>query len=278
MSAAAPDRAGDDADICARTLRDLDHDRFIANLFAPQPARRRLNALFAFAGELAAVPARVHEPMLGQMRLQWWREAVDGLARGARTGHPVADELGHAVAASRLEGARLTAMVDARERELSGVPMASLAELERHFGATVAAPLACACRVLGGEADGAACHAGIALGLAALLTAEGRSRNATLLPADLMGVHGLSAEVVIAGDRRAAAFTGDLVANARDRLGRARDALAAAPEAVLPAFLPLVVAAGDLDRLAAQPLRDEAPLPRWRRQLAMWRAARRGRI
>lgn len=276
MTDPPPRPAGDDAEACARSLRDLDHDRFIANLFAPGPARRRLNALFAFAAALAAVPDRASEPLVGQIRLQWWRDTVRGLAGAGRTGHPVADELAQALGAG-LAVDELLALVEARERELAEVPVASLAELERHFGETVGAPMAAAARVLGAEAEAASVHAGAVLGLTALVTAPGRKRRAVFLPADLMRRHGLTAGED-AEDRHMAAFASDLVAGAQHHLAETRAALAEAPRALLPAFLPLAAAAHDLDRLAARPLRRDPRLPRWRRQLAMWRAARRGRV
>src|SRR5258708_29148912 len=57
-------------------VRESDRDRFLAALFAPEPARRALLALLAFDHELARTSTVTREPMLARIRLQWWREAV----------------------------------------------------------------------------------------------------------------------------------------------------------------------------------------------------------
>lgn len=283
MSIGPPPGAGPEAQTVARALRDLDHDRFIANLFAPQPARRHLNALFAFAAELAAVPARAREPAMGQMRLAWWRDTLALLAPGVRTGNPVADELAAALGAGGLAAAPLAAMIAARERELFDDPMAGLNDLEGHFGETVSAPIQCACLLLDPSAGAAeaAGHAGVALGLVELLTRwRGERRLAALVPADLLGVHGIGVEALAAdpGGPGTAGLARDLVAHAGHHLACARQALTGAPATVLPAFLPLSAASLDLARLAARPAVPGVRAARWRRQLAMWRAARRGRV
>ena len=57
-------------------VRRADRDRFLAALFAPEPARSDLLALLAFDHELARTRAVTREPMLARIRLEWWREAV----------------------------------------------------------------------------------------------------------------------------------------------------------------------------------------------------------
>jgi len=67
---------------CAALVRRADPDRYFASLFAPAEIRPYLFALYAFNHELARIGETVHEPMMGQIRLQWWREAIDGARRG----------------------------------------------------------------------------------------------------------------------------------------------------------------------------------------------------
>src|SRR5438132_9318747 len=64
-------------------VRAADRDRFLAALFAPEPARRGLLALLAFDHELARTRTVAREPLLARIRLQWWREAVAEMAGGA---------------------------------------------------------------------------------------------------------------------------------------------------------------------------------------------------
>lgn len=93
-----------------------DEARFLAALFAKPEARERLFALIAFNVELAKIPASVSEPMLGQIRLAWWREAVDELFAGAGPrGHVVMHALAAAHEAAPLHRPSLEALIEARD-------------------------------------------------------------------------------------------------------------------------------------------------------------------
>jgi phytoene synthase len=72
----------------SRAARELAYDDYLAALLGPRDRRDDLVTAAALFGELARIPLTVSEPALGEIRLQWWRDA---LASGARTGHPVAD-------------------------------------------------------------------------------------------------------------------------------------------------------------------------------------------
>src|SRR5580693_1054861 len=82
-----PERRSIDADRLspiAALVRRHDRDRFQTVLFAPAGRRETLFALYAFNYEIARVRESVREPMLGQIRLQWWREAIDAAYGEAR--------------------------------------------------------------------------------------------------------------------------------------------------------------------------------------------------
>src|SRR6201984_811294 len=67
----------------AALVRRHDHDRYQTVLFAPAARREALFALYAFNYEIARVRESVTQPMLGQIRLQWWRENIGAaVARG----------------------------------------------------------------------------------------------------------------------------------------------------------------------------------------------------
>ena len=63
-------------DHCEEMVRAGDKDRFLATLFAPEKYRRALHALYAFNLEIARVRELAREPMPGEIRLQWWRDAL----------------------------------------------------------------------------------------------------------------------------------------------------------------------------------------------------------
>ena len=72
------------ADYCADQVREYDYHRYFAATFAPGDVRRGLIALYAFNLEIASVRERVSEAILGQMRLQWWRDTIGEIYRRHR--------------------------------------------------------------------------------------------------------------------------------------------------------------------------------------------------
>ena len=108
---------------CAGEARRNDWERFICTLFAPRAARESLFSLLAFNSELARTRDVVSQPLLGQIRLQWWRDALaaiygDTPPSAATATHPILVPLGQAITTYRLERALLDAMIDARSDEL----------------------------------------------------------------------------------------------------------------------------------------------------------------
>ena len=71
---------------CEAEIRRDDADRWIASLYWPAPARPRAQALLAFDLEIARVRATVSEPMPGEIRYQWWRDAIETGHGGAQPG------------------------------------------------------------------------------------------------------------------------------------------------------------------------------------------------
>ena len=113
---------------CAAQVRSYDHDRFLCALFAPADRREDLFALYAFNLEIAKTREVVSEPMLGQIRLQWWRDAIEGIYAGAPPRrHEVLDGLAGAIARHGLSRAAFDALIDGRETDLSDEPPADLA-------------------------------------------------------------------------------------------------------------------------------------------------------
>src|ERR1700748_1031363 len=99
---------------CAAMVRQADPDRYFSALFAPAPKRPFLFALYAFNVELARVAASVREPMMGEIRLQWWRETLEGARTGKPRAHDVARTLAETFERAELPTAMFDAMIDAR--------------------------------------------------------------------------------------------------------------------------------------------------------------------
>ena len=103
------------------TVRRADRDRFLAALFAPEPARSGLLALLAFDHELARTRSVTREPMLARIRLEWWREAVaEAGGSGRPRAQPIVESLSETVRRHALAPEGLMALIDAREEEIEG--------------------------------------------------------------------------------------------------------------------------------------------------------------
>jgi phytoene synthase len=267
-------------DHCQQLVRSGDKDRFLTTLFAPEKARRALCALYAFNLEVARTRELAREPIPGEIRLQFWRDVLAGQGET----HPVAAALRDVVVRYRLPPAMLGELIDARTFDLYDQPMASLAELERYATSTSSVLIELAARILmDGRDPGIAAlagHAGIAYAIAGLLRALPihAGRGQIYLPAEVMRRHGAEPADLLAGratlELRAA--LAELRLRARGHLAPARPLLAEAPAAALPALLPVALVRPMLARMERrhyQPFRP-ADLPQWRRQWALWRAAR----
>jgi phytoene synthase len=105
-------------------VRAADIDRWLSSRFvADLRLRADLIALYAFEAELMAIPARVTQPLLAEMRYVWWREQMDGVFAGiARKGHPVLEALTDVVARHTLDRAPFDALIDAHIGRVHGEP------------------------------------------------------------------------------------------------------------------------------------------------------------
>jgi phytoene synthase len=222
-------------------LRRADPDRFFCTLFAPAEKRERLALLYLFNHELARAREVASEPLLARIRLQWWREVVEGEGKL----HEIATPLRAALAGGEFAADDLLALIEAREAEAEE-EIADFAAFLAYARGTAGRLARIAGKVLGADSD-AVEDLGTAYGIAGILRAAPfvRAQGRSLLPAD--------------GTPQAA-----LEAYARGLL-RAK-----APRAALAAALPAVYARRDLGRpYAARGVGD---------RLAVLRAAFMGRV
>ena len=132
-----------------RHVRRVDPDRWLSTrLIADPAARTEVLALYALDDELAKIAPAVSQPMLGEIRLQWWREALARAAQGGAAEHPVVEALAPALAAGRLALGPLDALIDAHARELDPQPFADEASLLAWIDARSGAVMASAAGLL----------------------------------------------------------------------------------------------------------------------------------
>ena len=270
----------DDYDHAAEIVRNDDRDRYLADLFAPEPARKHLLALHAFNVEISRLRDVVREPGLGEIRLQFWRDAIHG--DGAC--HPVGRALVATIEAFGLPRETFDAIIEARRFDLYNDPMPSLNDLEGYAGETSSLLFQLAAMILSGGGDPGtaeiAGHGGVAYALTGLMRSLPlhASREQLYLPAELLSEHDVGEQSVFAGEETSglrAALAG-LRAVARNHLAAARSEAQYDPK-LFPAFLPLALVEPELDRMDRPDYRpfQLAGVSQLRRQWILWRAARR---
>ena len=255
----------------AARARATDVDRYLCALFAPRQARAALFALILFNGEIARIREAVSEPMLGQIRLQWWREVIAEIYDGKTRQNQVIESLAEAIRVHSLTRGYFDRLIDARERDLDAAPPETLSELKVYAEESAAPLVSLALEAVGADAAGLvdlARHSGIAWALTGLMravphyAAQGRS----MLPRSHTGEGGYDTEPVIAVISDAA----------RHHVGRARQLRRGLPTSAKRVTLQAVLADAYLRRLAASgydpyhPCSGMGPL---RRQLLLIRAA-----
>jgi len=239
---------------CEALVREADRDRYIAALFAPADRRPCLHALYAFDLELGRIGHVVREVLAGEIRLQWWRDALAGRVPEQVAAHPVAAALSETIARCALPTEPIERLIDARARDLYDDPLTMLDELAGYARQTASIIFELAARILDRDASVAevADPAGVAAILAVALQDPAHHELSSIAPADI-------------------------AARGRAALEQARRNWPAVSPATRPAFLSLAVTSALLRRAERNPDRSPSKgLAPWRRQWLIWRAARRG--
>ncbi|MEO1695501.1 MAG: squalene/phytoene synthase family protein, partial [Pseudomonadota bacterium] len=103
--------------------RAHERDLYLSALLSPRDARDDLITLAAFVGDVSRIPVYVSDPMIGEIRLQWWRDTLEaGLATGASSGNPVADATVQVARAHNMPQDELMRIIDAQALALYDAP------------------------------------------------------------------------------------------------------------------------------------------------------------
>jgi len=260
----------------AASVRAADPDRYFATLFAPAPQRPFLFALYAFNAEVGRIAESVREPMLGAIRLEWWRETSEAAAKGHARNHDVARGLVALFTEKNVALADMEALIAARAFDSSADRLADFAALETYVDSTSGAVMRLAAQVLGGTVGIGQTlrEAGLAYGLAGLLRALPfhNGRHKLYLPLDLLSALHVTPEEFFhleKSDPRLTAVVRQVALKARDHFLAARQS--SRPGAALAALLPAALVPVYLRKLG----RD---VPIHRRQMALLSAAMRKRL
>jgi phytoene/squalene synthetase len=251
------DSGGDpNIDHCLDQIRRFDRDRYLTVLAAPAESAADLAVLYAFNLEIALVRDSVTEPMLGRIRLQWWREAIAEAYAGRPRHHAVLESLAALLARRPLKRAWFDRMIDARETELDDVVPADLAALETYADQTAGDLLRLAAEAAGldpeiGDLAPLIAHVGIGFGLTGIARATLylARQHGTMLPVTLLEQHGVALDRLYDLKPQPAlnAVIAELAAAARGHLAAAKRL--PPPKALLPALRIGTLARAQLARL-----------------------------
>ncbi|HEY4546457.1 MAG TPA: phytoene/squalene synthase family protein [Pedomonas sp.] len=245
---------------CADLVRDQDHDRYLTVLYASESARAALFALYAFNVELARVREQVSQPMLGDIRLTWWREGLDTAYSGVPRPHPVLEAIGAHVAKAGVPRELLEQCIEARLTDVYGEQPSSLTELRAYADLSGGALTEAALWVCLGHAPDALLTqavrcVGQAWTLVGILRAIGfhAAMQRVMLPADELVKAGIAPESLYQGDM------GDEIIDvvrivhraAMQALDGARPVLRRSPARARPAWLLAPLAQDYLNRIRA---------------------------
>lgn len=229
---------------CEEQVERFDNDRYLCAAYAPSLQRQSLIALYAFNLEVARIREQAREPLLAQIRLQWWRETIDKIFAGETLAQPAASALADAVHRHGIGPEELDRYFDGRAQDLEEAAPTDLAALEEYAAATVGSLSAMTLRVLdvGDEGAHAAMrHVAIAWSLIGLMRAvpfHARARR-VYLPEELNRRAGLNVFALFdRGDTDGLSQVCEEIAtSAASHLRAARTLRREVPRKALPAIL-----------------------------------------
>lgn len=245
-------------------LKSVDPDRYRAALFADRAPRHRLLTLYAFHAELAKVPELVSEPMVGAIRYQWWRDAVEEIyAKDYVRKHEVNTPLRTVLLEAKTPRFWIDQLIDGRERDLDPRPFEDLDAAKDYCAATsgklmqIAVQLSAPdMRLTAKQTDGV--HAaGLAWGLTGLARSFGYYQKGMLSKLDYE----------------------DICGAAKTSHEEAKGALGTIDAAIMPALAYAALTPGFLKRLARiDPMKQAVSYGGLRKRAALMGAVLRGRV
>lgn len=266
---------------CAALVERGDPERWRAAMTAPPAMRGGLMALYAFNLEIARACYVVSEPMLGEIRLRWWADAIEEIyAGGPARRHEVAAPLAETIHAGGLPREPFEAMIDARSWDCGREPFADASALAAYLEATAAGLMWLAALHLGApqESEVAVRGYGFAAGTAGFLRAVPKLYA---LGRDPLPAGGLDRGAVAEG-RTPPALAAAIRALAEAGAARLSEARRlGAPPGCMPALLTAATAEAALRRAAVRPegvLRGELEFSEFRLRAAALKAGLTGRV
>ena len=266
-------------------VREHDRNRYLAALFMPEDKRAHVLALYAFNAEILRIAGQVSDPQLGEIRLQWWFDAIDGIYGGEPQSHPVAAALAQAIKVGDLPKHALVNLAKAHQFDFYSDPMPDPTALEAYLGETHSVLIKMSALIMDQDAalecDEACGLAGVAYGLCEVLQQLPRAQRLQqcFLPQVWLAQQGLQASDIYAAESDAAisVVLAEMRALAKKRLGELRNVVWTIKPSVVAAFLHVALAEPMLAKAEARGtgvLRQGCDISALRKQWVLWKAAK----
>ncbi|GHA11076.1 phytoene synthase [Devosia pacifica] len=238
-------------------VRQHDRDRYLASLVLRGQERLDVLALDAFNADVAMIRERVSEPGPGEIRLQWWNDALTGEGHGDVRSNPLAAALLDTMNRRSIPAGTLQRLLGARRFDLYDDPMPDLESFEGYAGETNATLLHLSAMIANDgvfiESGDAAGHLGVAEAIIGHLRAFGfnASRGRLFLPLNVFNANGVEEAEIFAGveSEGLTEAIGQLLELAEDHLTKAASAIRHLPSQVRPTFARLPILKAQLAAL-----------------------------
>jgi phytoene/squalene synthetase len=226
-------------------FREQDPRLALAIRFMPPEFRQDVETLFAFRHELLRASAKVSDPMVAEIRLQWWCDALSGAREDEANAHPLARAVLSLISNYNLRSASLVTMIEAIIFELYDDPVPTVEQLYALLGETHATLFRASERIVAQPIsvtdETRASHAGLALGFARLAL-DHRIDPERVRKMTTLSFASLSDEAVLE----------ELIRLSRYHLAEAYHYLIDVPKVCRLAYLPLVGLGSALDDIQSQ--------------------------
>jgi phytoene/squalene synthetase len=170
-----------DLNACAALVKKGDPDRFRTVMAAPVATRAKLFPIYAFNVEVVRAPWVTAEPMIAEMRLQWWRDALEEIATEVPVRrHEVVTSLGDVMSPST--AAMLDELVSVRRWDIYKDAFEDEAHFARYIDQTAGHLMVTAARSLGAADEDVVRDAAYGAGIAAWLRAVPALEDAKRIP------------------------------------------------------------------------------------------------
>ncbi|OZJ03951.1 hypothetical protein BZG36_02942 [Bifiguratus adelaidae] len=273
---------------CSDLVRKQDYDNYLCIPFYPSSVRNAQYAIRALNIELAGIRESVSNTIIGQMRMQFWRDTIDKVYKGTPPSQPIAIALAEALKTCSFSSMWIKRLIDEREANLQDPQYMTIKDLETYAENTASQVLYLQLESLGVrdvQADHAVSHIGKAIGITTLLRAMPfhASHRRMILPAEITAKYNVPQEEVFrtghAGGLEDAVF--EVATAAHDHMLTARSLVKSVPKEVMPVLLSAIPCDDYLKALEKAQFNSFDPkvqIRDWKLPYRLWRKFRTGQI